>query len=192
MPALRHAQVLRLGDLSADRKQLAFLCFPLKLPSERIRDRSVRPRKKVYRRNRSQSVSWTRSAGKRGAQFKRSTRRNDPGNFACRLRPVSPQDVEPAHFVLQSGKRFRPPPLGVKQRLVKLVTTWSHIGSNFTKVFRHIAVAASSYGFPFSSLGRWEVTLLKTNSRSTFEKAVEAVAAKPLNKTSEAPRSEAG
>ena len=37
-----------------------------------------------------------------------------------------------------------------------------------------------------------EVTLLKTNSRSTFEKAFEAVADKPLNKTSEAPRSEAG
>jgi hypothetical protein len=90
------------------------------------------------------------------------------------------------------GSVSGPPPLGVKQRLVKLVTTWSHIGSNFTKVFRHIAVAASSYGFPFSSLGTWEVTLLKTNSRSTFEKAVEAVAAKPLNKTSEGPRSEAG
>lgn len=49
-----------------------------------------------------------------------------------------------------------------------------------------------SYGFPFSSLGTWEVTLLKTNSRSTFEKAVEAVADKPLNKTNLAPRSEAG
>jgi hypothetical protein len=44
----------------------------------------------------------------------------------------------------------------------------------------------------FASLGTCEVTLLKTNSRSKFLKALIPVPAKPLNKTNEAPRSEAG
>jgi hypothetical protein len=45
---------------------------------------------------------------------------------------------------------------------------------------------------PFVSLRTCEVSLLKTNSRSRFDTALAPVPAKPLNRTSEAPRSEAG
>lgn len=53
-------------------------------------------------------------------------------------------------------------------------------------------VRANSHGSPFSSLGTWEVTFLKTNSRNRFDTALAPVPTNPLSRTSDAPRSEAG
>ena len=55
-----------------------------------------------------------------------------------------------------------------------------------------IARTRTCYGWPFASLGTCVVIRFRTNSRIRFDAACPPVLAKPLKRTNEAPRSEAG